>query len=297
MRNLLLLLVMTVLSCTGQSQNLNREISGESKKSYLLGEINKEGLLFENYKTWFLSGYNEYKPNQEIVDKIQKKLKDYNISIFMGTWCGDSRREVPRFYKLLEDAKFPLSQLTVVAVSRETDMYKQSPNHEEKGLNIHRVPIFIFYKNGKEVNRIVEHPVKSLEEDIHSILNDNYTSNYYLVTEINKIIDDPNFYDKALKSVVNYKMLAKNMYELNTYSKILTTTNRADKAIDVLKLNTKLFQENPAVYVSLANALLKNDTKTEALENYEKAYQLNPKNSNVKNSIDQLKSELSGSGN
>ncbi len=297
MRNLIFLLLVTFWSCTSESQNLNNEILENGKKPYLLGKIDKDGLSSQNYQSWFLTGQNEYKPNQKVIDKISKKLKSYTILAFMGTWCGDSRREVPKFYKVLETANFPLDQLTMVAVSSKPDLYKQSPNHEEKGLNIHRVPTFIFFKNGKEENRIVEHPVTTLEEDILSILNNNYESNYSIVDKVNTIIEDKNFYKKALLLLPENKEKVKSIYELNTYARILTTTNRTDKALDVLKLNTQLFPDDAKVYMNLANAHYKLNQKNEALSNYNKAFEINPANSNLKNRIDQLKSGLSISSN
>ena len=102
--------------------------------------------------------------------------------MFMGTWCGDSKRQVPKFYKILEASNFPMDQFTAVAVSREADLYKQSPQHEEEGLNIVRVPTFIFLKNGKEVNRIIEKPIETLEKDIEKIITaNNYKSNYLVL--------------------------------------------------------------------------------------------------------------------
>ena len=84
----------------------------------------------------------------------------------MGTWCGDSKREIPRFYKVLKAAKFNVSNLEMIAVNRG----KKTPDNLQKGLNIFRVPTFIFYKNGKEIGRYVEYPRVSLEKDILAIV-------------------------------------------------------------------------------------------------------------------------------
>jgi hypothetical protein len=48
--------------------------------------------------------------------------------------------------------------------------YKQSPGHEERGLNILRVPTLLIYENGHEVGRVVESPVTSLEKDMFAIV-------------------------------------------------------------------------------------------------------------------------------
>ncbi len=64
-------------------------------------------------------------------------------------------------------------------VSNQQDSYKQSPQHEENGRNIIRVPTIIIEDNFKEVGRIVEYPVVSLEKDMLSILRkERYVPNY-----------------------------------------------------------------------------------------------------------------------
>ena len=184
-----IMLIALSLAIQINAQTLNTEISTKGQTPFLLGEIDKSGLEGENYKSWFTKNYKAYAPNKSITMSISKELQSYNILLFLGTWCGDSKTEVPKLYKVLEACNFPMEQLKVVAVSRQASMYKQSPQHEEAGLNIHRVPTAIFYKNGKEINRIVEHPVKSFEEDIKNIITVNdYKSNYQIVTAINSIL-------------------------------------------------------------------------------------------------------------
>jgi hypothetical protein len=47
---------------------------------------------------------------------------------------------------------------------------KNTPQNYEEGLGITNVPTFIFYKDGKELNRIVEFPIEDLESDMLKIL-------------------------------------------------------------------------------------------------------------------------------
>ena len=94
----------------------------------------------------------------------------------MGTWCEDSQRETPNFFKLLEAINFSKNNHSLYGVSRE----KTTPQQFEKDLNITNVPTFIFYKNGKEINRIVEYPIESLEKDMLNILSGkDYQHAYY----------------------------------------------------------------------------------------------------------------------
>lgn len=97
----------------------------------------------------------------------------------MGTWCGDSKREVPRILKMLDCCGFKERDVNLIMVSNKDSLYKKSPQHEEAGKNIVRVPTIIIEQKGLEVGRIVEFPKISLEKDMLAILrNENYQPNY-----------------------------------------------------------------------------------------------------------------------
>ena len=88
----------------------------------------------------------------------------------MGTWCGDSRREVPSIYKILDYCQVKPSQVQLINLNNSDTAYKQSPGHEEQGLNIRRVPTLLIFDNQHEMGRMVESPVTSLEKDILAIV-------------------------------------------------------------------------------------------------------------------------------
>ena len=55
-----------------------------------------------------------------------------------------------------------------------------NPNEDEIKYNIINVPTFIFYRDGKEINRIVELTIESIEKDILKILDGTgYQNAYY----------------------------------------------------------------------------------------------------------------------
>ena len=175
----LFVMVLFFYGINGCSQAPNFKVTDENGREKLLGIINKDVLLEEPFQGWFSKNYANYKVAKEHIQLTQPKLNQYKIKVFMGTWCGDSRREIPRFYKILEAVNFPMDRLSVVAVDYVQPNYKKSPGGEEKGLNIIKVPTFIFFKNGKEVNRIIEFPVASLEQDMADIVNGKmYVPNY-----------------------------------------------------------------------------------------------------------------------
>ena len=206
----------------------------------------------------------------------------------MGTWCGDSKREVPKFYKLLDEAQFPLDRLTMVGVSRERANYKQSPGGEEEGLHIARVPTFIFYKDGEEINRFVETPVQSLEEDVLQLLKGAYQSSYQIIAEVGGLIDEigiDKFEKKYNKIAKKLKLISKNHRELNAYSSVLFFAKKTQEAIAVARLNVSLYPEEADTYVALANKLAQTDQKQEAKKMYEKALVLNPDHKTANNML------------
>ncbi len=132
----------------------------------LLGEFTQDDLEKAPHSRWFVPGYENYEPKKEALKTIEKNIHDYEILMFMGTWCADSRYEVPKFFKLLDEVKFDRKNLKNIAVNRA----KKAPGSLDQEFIVHRIPTIIFIKDGKEANRFVEYSMESLEEDIAKIV-------------------------------------------------------------------------------------------------------------------------------
>lgn len=132
------------------------------------GELTVEDLIKSPYtNAWFTPRKNQYVPPAEALSTIQEHINDFEIEVYMGTWCSDSQAEIPRFYKILDETKF--DQKNKLKVFTLDENY-QSKNRDEKGKNITNVPTIIFYKDGKETNRFVESPQESLARDMAKIV-------------------------------------------------------------------------------------------------------------------------------
>jgi len=163
MKKLFFLAITTLLiSCSAQ-QKITAE---KNKRGNLIGFANKESFNQTPYSSWFNHNYKAYNTDTKTIEGLKKHLKGVTIKGFMGTWCGDSKRETPRFYKILEETNFNLKNLELITVNTS----KRTPDNLQKGYNIIRVPTFIFYKDGKEIGRYVEHPRESLEKDMLKIV-------------------------------------------------------------------------------------------------------------------------------
>ncbi|UCD37512.1 MAG: thioredoxin family protein [Fidelibacterota bacterium] len=141
----------------------------------LFGIQDRTVLTREPYSVWYLEEYQGYDVNSDVLNSLKSSIASLKIDIFMGAWCSDSRREVPRFYKILDSLKISNSDVKLVMLNRE----KASPTREEADMNIHHVPTFIIYLDQVEIGRIIETPINTLEEDLESILTGEvYVPNY-----------------------------------------------------------------------------------------------------------------------
>jgi thiol-disulfide isomerase/thioredoxin len=89
------------------------------------------------------------------------------VTVFLGTWCGDSRREVPRLWKALdaEGGAVPF-QIRYVGVDHD----KKQPVDLIKENDVRYLPTFIVRRGGHEVGRIVETSPHGVEQDLLALL-------------------------------------------------------------------------------------------------------------------------------
>jgi tetratricopeptide (TPR) repeat protein len=265
----------------------------EEKPQKLLGEIPKESLQKMPYQEWFEREYNAYDVQSQSLKPIKEKLKKIEVKIFLGTWCGDSKREVPRFMKVLDNQGVNYQNIKIIcADDLESGAYKQSPNHEEKGLGIHRVPTFLFYENGKEIGRIVESPVVSLEQDLVVILNHNrYIPKYNIANFVLKTIDEGNLKyleENLLEFADEWKSRLSSSNELNTVGYVLLAQKKFKEAILILKLNAEFYPNVPNVHDSLGEAYSLSGDKEKSIKSYQKVLELKPKHENALKKLREL---------
>ena len=144
--------------------------AGQEVTIAYIGASISEGAWRPKVTQWFQKEYDGYRFNEDAVKKLTELVKeDLTIKIVMGSWCPDSRREVPRFIKILDYLKFPAEKIVYIG----TDISKIAPVGGYNQLDIQRVPTFIFYKKNVEAGRIIEVPLTSLEQDMVNILTRN----------------------------------------------------------------------------------------------------------------------------
>jgi thiol-disulfide isomerase/thioredoxin len=198
----------TVLNQTGIDRGGN---------AMLIGKCNLAAFQQTPFNTYFDKHFAEYNIDSAAAIALKPLLANKKITVFLGSWCGDSKREVPHFNKLMAFLQVPESQIDYVFVNNSIDQFKKSPQHEERGRQIFRVPTFIVEENGQERGRIVEYPVVSLEKDLTNIcVGESYEPHYKASRFfLNTVLPQPNF-DADSSWVNTLRMAVKtDTFELN----------------------------------------------------------------------------------
>lgn len=161
----LIIFVLMITSTTLFSQDYKLTTDEKKNVPMLVGTITRSLLTEETFGDWFNKSYDIHKLDQRTLDKVNRDFSNLNITIVLGTWCGDSKEFVPPFLKILDSLSFPESNLKLICVDRQ----RQGLADEVKDLDIKLVPTFIFYRDGKEIGRIIESPKQGLEKDFLKI--------------------------------------------------------------------------------------------------------------------------------
>jgi len=107
-------------------------------------------------------------PEDETARALASVAPGAEVDVFLGTWCGDSRREVSRLFVALAiaSASAPLP-FTVRFIG--VDRAKVAPGLSENA-DLRYVPTIIVRREGAEVGRVVEHATRVIEQDLLDLL-------------------------------------------------------------------------------------------------------------------------------
>lgn len=158
-----------LFAAIANAQELNKKLNDQIvDKEILLNECSRDGLVsFPDFKGSYDIFYDNYQVDSTQLDRLKKLMENKKVKVVLGTWCGDSKMQIPHFLKVADALKTDSNSITFIAV----DGNKQAEKGLLNGLNIERVPTFIVTDNeGKEIGRIIESPRKSIELDLIEIL-------------------------------------------------------------------------------------------------------------------------------
>lgn len=88
------------------------------------------------------------------------------VAVYLGVWCPDCMREVPRFWRALDAAGEVPFEVEYVGLDR----HFSAGDVSIEGLDIEAIPTFIVYRDDEEVGRVVERSENSIESDLGALL-------------------------------------------------------------------------------------------------------------------------------
>lgn len=144
------LLLVTTASVFAQSPEVSHDASGNK---VVKGFLTKKDLVTDTAFAWFAQNQQGYTPDQNALQALKANKDSINIIAFGGTWCGDTKFILPKFFRLADAAGFSQDRITVLGVDHD----KKTIQHLSEVFNITNVPTLIVMKNGKEVGRVVEY--------------------------------------------------------------------------------------------------------------------------------------------
>ena len=160
MNRLLIVVAATIALLSGCAGS-----SGTQQEAIERGWLNRSVLdRPEHYQ--FKATYDTVKIGEDYVNMIAQADSGVDVIVFFGTWCPDSRREVPRFLKVADMAHMTPERIKLYGLDRS----KKSADGLTSQYGIERVPTFIYLKGGEEIGRITEFPATTIEGDMLSIL-------------------------------------------------------------------------------------------------------------------------------
>lgn len=160
----LFLIFSLILPCICIKAQMNRTIYDERKNQMILyGECDANAFKNTEFTKWYITEHDNYSVNNKIIENCNLQID--SVLVFLSTWCEDSRREVPRFCKVMEDNNFKNIKIRFFCL----DGAKQTDVIDTQKYEINYVPTFIFYNKGLEIYKIIETPNESFENDLLNI--------------------------------------------------------------------------------------------------------------------------------
>jgi tetratricopeptide (TPR) repeat protein len=267
------------------------------EEKQIWGTFDHALLLEAPFGKWYEESIADYTPDLALLTDLHL-LEHATVTIYLGTWCGDSKNWVPKFVELWRKMGKSTDDLIFIGLGNGDEYYKRGPNGEEKGKDIHRVPTFVFQNEGKEIGRIVERPIGELAYDLAQIDRGvPATPRYRAVSILYELInahDDQYIYtDDDRKSIIRevYREVS-GPAELNSLGYVLKAAGRLNDAQFVFEMNTRLFSYTPNCFDSLGELYLENEEYQLAKECFERVKALEPNDERAIAVLDEISKKM-----
>lgn len=149
-----LFFIVTIVFSTIAVFAQNPEITVESDGTKVLkGFVSRQLLTTDPSFAWFAENQKSYTPNAAALEALKNNKEALRFLVFGGTWCGDTKFVLPKFYALADAAGVGQDHITLLGVDRS----KKTIQNLSEAFNVTNVPTIIVLKDGKEIGRVVEY--------------------------------------------------------------------------------------------------------------------------------------------
>lgn len=251
----------------------------------LWGKCSPASFQQKPFNEWYQQQFSSYTADSVLCSSL--KMNAVKVDIFMGTWCGDSKREVPRMLKVFNYCGITGDRLSLFTVNNSDSAYKQTLGNEAAKENIFRVPTFIFYnEEGKELGRIIESPVQTLEKDMEAIINGkSYVPRYAkqnMLLAFCRNATDEQFAQNINAEIGKVRDTNFAGYTLNNLVYVLMAGGNAKRAGEIVKINEGFFPGDVAALTGKARYLKYTGKAAEAADCCRQILQKEPANAAAK---------------
>lgn len=140
---------------------------GCKKNQYLKGYYSWNE--FVDSCQWKVKVNEKYKPDSTYLDSLKQLNVPMDLKLFLGTWCSDSRKWVPKFMAI--QSYLPIQNIQIISV----DTTKKDSLKWYQTYQVDSIPMFIFLEAGtnNEIGRLKVKPHKrKLEKTLYYKLKD-----------------------------------------------------------------------------------------------------------------------------
>lgn len=152
----------------GAQRVAGSEPQSEKEAPVLLGEVTRETV--ESFAPDWVEAEVNAQPEAEAAQALAAVEPGAEVEVYFGSWCGDSRRELPRLWKALDQSGGDPAALPFKVRYVAIDRTKKEPAAEVAAGDVHYLPTFVVRRGGKEVGRIVETSPHGVEKDLCALL-------------------------------------------------------------------------------------------------------------------------------
>jgi hypothetical protein len=147
--------------------------AAQPEPKVLVGTVTREAVEAAA-PAWVQAGV-EAKPDLDAARALATVAPGAEVTVLLGTWCGDSRREVSRLWRALDEIGAtaqggPGGGLPFTLAYIAVDEAKRQPEADVAAAGLQYVPTLIVRRGGQEVGRIVERSPHGVEIDLLALL-------------------------------------------------------------------------------------------------------------------------------